>query len=80
MSDRDETLQAQLDALKAALQAQDFDSLTPEGVQDMLRAFVEDDLGLYAGEGGLLNIILAPGAYVFWEACRRCARRCRSPL
>ena len=67
MSDRDETLQAQLDALKAALQAQDFDSLTPEGVQDMLRAFIEDDLGLYAGEGGLLNIILAPGAYVFWE-------------
>ena len=58
MSDREETLQAQLDALKAALQAQDFDSLTPEGVQDMLRAFIEDDLGLYAGEGGLLNIIL----------------------
>ena len=78
MSDRDETLQAQLDALKAALQAQDFDSLTPEGVQDMLRAFVEDDLGLYAGEGGLLNIILAPGAYVFWEGLQ--ALRAQVPI
>lgn len=68
MSDKAQILQEQLDALKATLLAQDFDSLTPEGVQDMLRAFVEDDLGLYAGEGGLLNIILAPGAYVFWEA------------
>lgn len=78
MSDRDETLQAQLDALKAALQAQDFDSLTPEGVQDMLRAFIEDDLGLYAGEGGLLNIILAPGAYVFWEGLQ--ALRAQVPI
>ncbi len=78
MSDREETLQAQLDALKAALQAQDFDSLTPEGVQDMLRAFVEDDLGLYAGEGGLLNIILAPGAYVFWEGLQ--ALRAQVPI
>ena len=78
MSDRDETLQAQLDALKAALQAQDFDSLTPEGVQDMLRAFIEDDLGLCAGEGGLLNIILAPGAYVFWEGLQ--ALRAQVPI
>lgn len=78
MSDREETLQAQLDALKAALQAQDFDSLTPEGVQDMLRAFIEDDLGLYAGEGGLLNIILAPGAYVFWEGLQ--ALRAQVPI
>lgn len=68
MSDKAQILQEQLDALKATLRAQDFDSLTPEGIQDMLRAFIEDDLGLYAGEGGLLNIILAPGAYVFWEA------------
>lgn len=68
MSDKAQILQEQLDALKATLLAQDFDSLTPEGIQDMLRAFIEDDLGLYAGEGGLLNIILAPGAYVFWEA------------
>ena len=68
MSDKAQILQEQLDALKTTLLAQDFDSLTPEGIQDMLRAFVEDDLGLYAGEGGLLNIILAPGAYVFWEA------------
>ena len=68
MSDKTQILQEQLDALKATLLAQDFDSLTPEGIQDMLRAFIEDDLGLYAGEGGLLNIILAPGAYVFWEA------------
>ena len=68
MSDKAQILQEQLDALKATLLAQDFDSLTPEGIQDMLRAFIEDGLGLYAGEGGLLNIILAPGAYVFWEA------------
>lgn len=67
MSDKAAVLQEQLETLKAQLFEQDFDSITPEGVQDMLRAFVEDDLGLYAGEGGLLNIIMAPGAYVFWE-------------
>ena len=78
MSDKAQILQEQLDALKATLLAQDFDSLTPEGVQDMLRAFVEDDLGLYAGEGGLLNIILAPGAYVFWEALQ--ALRAQVPI
>ncbi len=78
MPDKAQILQEQLDALKAALWAQDFDSLTPEGVQDMLRAFIEDDLGLYAGEGGLLNIILAPGAYVFWEALQ--ALRAQVPI
>lgn len=78
MSDKAQILQEQLDALKATLLAQDFDSLTPEGIQDMLRAFVEDDLGLYAGEGGLLNIILAPGAYVFWEALQ--ALRAQVPI
>ena len=78
MSDKAQILQEQLDALKATLLAQDFDSLTPEGVQDILRAFVEDDLGLYAGEGGLLNIILAPGAYVFWEALQ--ALRAQVPI
>lgn len=78
MSDKAQILQEQLDALKATLLAQDFDSLTPEGVQDMLRAFVEDDLGLCAGEGGLLNIILAPGAYVFWEALQ--ALRAQVPI
>lgn len=78
MSDKAQILQEQLDALKATLLAQDFDSLTPEGVQDMLRAFIEDDLGLYAGEGGLLNIILAPGAYVFWEALQ--ALRAQVPI
>lgn len=67
MPDNAETLQTQLDALKATLLAQDFDSLTPEGVQDMLRAFIEDELGLSTAEGTLLQIILAPGAYVFWE-------------
>lgn len=78
MSDKAQILQEQLDALKATLLAQNFDSLTPEGVQDMLRAFIEDDLGLYAGEGGLLNIILAPGAYVFWEALQ--ALRAQVPI
>ena len=78
MSDKAQILQEQLDALKATLLAQDFDSLTPEGIQDMLRAFVEDDLGLYAGEGGLLNIILAPGVYVFWEALQ--ALRAQVPI
>lgn len=78
MSDKAQILQEQLDALKATLLAQDFDSLTPEGIQDMLRAFIEDDLGLYAGEGGLLNIILAPGAYVFWEALQ--ALRAQVPI
>lgn len=78
MSDKAQILQEQLDALKATLRAQDFDSLTPEGIQDMLRAFIEDDLGLYAGEGGLLNIILAPGAYVFWEALQ--ALRAQVPI
>lgn len=78
MPDKAQILQEQLDALKAALWAQDFDSLTPEGVQDMLRAFIEDDLGLYAGEGGLLHIILAPGAYVFWEALQ--ALRAQVPI
>ena len=78
MSDKAQILQEQLDALKATLLAQDFDSLTPEGIQDMLRAFIEDDLGLYAGEGGLLNIILAPGVYVFWEALQ--ALRAQVPI
>ena len=78
MADKAQILQEQLDALKTTLLAQDFDSLTPEGIQDMLRAFVEDDLGLYAGEGGLLNIILAPGAYVFWEALQ--ALRAQVPI
>ena len=78
MSDKAQILQEQLDALKTTLRAQDFDSLTPEGIQDMLRAFIEDDLGLYAGEGGLLNIILAPGAYVFWEALQ--ALRAQVPI
>lgn len=78
MPDKAQILQEQLDALKAALWAQDFDSLTPESVQDMLRAFIEDDLGLYAGEGGLLHIILAPGAYVFWEALQ--ALRAQVPI
>ena len=78
MPDKAQILQEQLDALKAALWAQDVDSLTPEGVQDMLRAFIEDDLGLYAGEGGLLHIILAPGAYVFWEALQ--ALRAQVPI
>ena len=78
MSDKAQILQEQLDALKATLRAQDFDSLTPEGIQDMLRAFIEDDLGLYAGEGGLLNIILAPGVYVFWEALQ--ALRAQVPI
>ena len=78
MSDKAQILQEQLDALKTTLLAQDFDSLTPEGIQDMLRAFIEDDLGLYAGEGGLLNIILAPGAYVFWEALQ--ALRAQVPI
>ena len=78
MSDKAQILQEQLDALKATLRAQDFDSLTPEGIQDMLRVFIEDDLGLYAGEGGLLNIILAPGAYVFWEALQ--ALRAQVPI
>lgn len=78
MPDKAQILQEQLDALKAALWAQNFDSLTPEGVQDMLRAFIEDDLGLYAGEGGLLHIILAPGAYVFWEALQ--ALRAQVPI
>ena len=71
-------LQEQLDALKASLRAQDFDSMTPERVQEMLRAFIEDDLGLYAGEGGLINIILAPGAYVFWEGLQ--ALRAQVPI
>lgn len=78
MSDKAQILQEQLDALKTTLLAQDFDSLTPEGIQDMLRGFIEDDLGLYAGEGGLLNIILAPGAYVFWEALQ--ALRAQVPI
>lgn len=78
MPDKAQILQEQLDALKAALWAQNFDSLTPESVQDMLRAFIEDDLGLYAGEGGLLHIILAPGAYVFWEALQ--ALRAQVPI
>lgn len=78
MSDKAQILQEQLDALKVTLRAQDFDSLTPEGIQDMLRAFIENDLGLYAGEGGLLNIILAPGAYVFWEALQ--ALRAQVPI
>ncbi|WP_164510453.1 hypothetical protein, partial [Agathobaculum sp. Marseille-P7918] len=61
MPDNAQTLQTQLDALKATLLAQDFDSLTPEGIQDMLRALVEDELGLSTAEGTLLQIILAPG-------------------
>lgn len=78
MSDKTETLQTQLDALKATLLAQDFDSLTPEGIQDMLRAFVEDELGLSTAEGTLLQIILAPGAYVFWEGLQ--ALRAQVPI
>ena len=78
MSDKTETLQTQLDALKATLLAQDFDSLTPEGIQDMLRAFIEDELGLSTAEGTLLQIILAPGAYVFWEGLQ--ALRAQVPI
>lgn len=78
MPDNAETLQTQLDALKATLLAQDFDSLTPESIQDMLRAFIEDELGLYTGEGSLLQIILAPGAYVFWEGLQ--ALRAQVPI
>lgn len=78
MSDKTETLQTQLDALKATLLAQDFDSLTPEGIQDMLRAFIEDKLGLSTAEGTLLQIILAPGAYVFWEGLQ--ALRAQVPI
>lgn len=78
MPDNAQTLQTQLDALKATLLAQDFDSLTPEGVQDMLRAFVEDGLGLSTAQGTLLQIILAPGAYVFWEGLQ--ALRAQVPI
>ena len=78
MSDKTETLQTQLDALKATLLAQDFDSLTPEGIQDMLRAFLSDELGLSTAEGSLLQIILAPGAYVFWEGLQ--ALRAQVPI
>lgn len=78
MSDKTETLQTQLDALKAMLLAQDFDSLTPEGIQDMLRAFLSDELGLSTAEGTLLQIILAPGAYVFWEGLQ--ALRAQVPI
>lgn len=78
MSDKTETLQTQLDALKATLLAQDFDSLTPEGIQDMLRAFLSDELGLSTTEGTLLQIILAPGAYVFWEGLQ--ALRAQVPI
>lgn len=78
MSDKTETLQMQLDALKAMLLAQDFDSLTPEGIQDMLRAFLSDELGLSTAEGTLLQIILAPGAYVFWEGLQ--ALRAQVPI
>lgn len=78
MPDKTETLQTQLDALKATLLAQDFDSLTPESIQDMLRAFLSDELGLYTGEGSLLQIILAPGAYVFWEGLQ--ALRAQVPI
>ena len=78
MSDKSETLQTQLDALKATLLAQDFDSLTPEGIQDMLRAFLSDELGLSTAEGTLLQIILAPGAYVFWEGLQ--ALRAQVPI
>ena len=78
MPDNAQTLQTQLDALKATLLAQNFDSLTPEGIQDMLRAFVEDELGLSTAEGTLLQIILAPGAYVFWEGLQ--ALRAQVPI
>lgn len=78
MPDNAQTLQTQLDALKATLLAQDFDSLTPEGIQDMLRAFVEDELGLSTADGTLLQIILAPGAYVFWEGLQ--ALRAQVPI
>nr|WP_297282966.1 baseplate J/gp47 family protein [uncultured Agathobaculum sp.] len=78
MSDNAETLQTQLDALKATLLTQDFDSLTPEGIQDMLRAFLSDELGLSTAEGTLLQIILAPGAYVFWEGLQ--ALRAQVPI
>ena len=76
--DKTEVLQAQLDTLKQTLLAQDFDSLTPESIQDMLRAFIANDLGLYMGEGSLLQIVLAPGAYVFWEALQ--ALRAQVPV
>lgn len=78
MPDNAETLQTQLDALKATLLAQDFDSLSPEGIQDMLRAFLSDELGLSTAEGSLLQIILAPGAYVFWEGLQ--ALRAQVPI
>lgn len=78
MPNNAETLQTQLDALKATLLAQNFDSLTPESIQDMLRAFIEDDLGLSTAEGSLLQIILAPGAYVFWEGLQ--ALRAQVPI
>lgn len=78
MPDNAQTLQTQLDALKATLLAQDFDSLTPEGIQDMLRAFIEDELGLSTAQGTLLQIILAPGAYVFWEGLQ--ALRAQVPI
>lgn len=78
MSDKTETLQTQLDALKATLLAQDFDSLTPDGIQDMLRAFLSDELGLSTAEGSLLQIILVPGAYVFWEGLQ--ALRAQVPI
>ncbi|MGO5095619.1 baseplate J/gp47 family protein [Agathobaculum sp. LCP25S3_E8] len=78
MPDKTETLQTQLDALKATMLAQDFDSLTPEGIQDMLRAFLSDELGLSTAEGSLLQIILAPGAYVFWEGLQ--ALRAQVPI
>lgn len=63
-----DTLQVQLNSLKDRLLEQDFDSITPEGLVADMSAFVADDLGLYAGEGGLVDIILRPGAYVHWEA------------
>lgn len=78
MPDKTETLQTQLDVLKATLLAQDFDSMTPEGVQDMMRAFLSDELGLSTAEGTLLQIILAPGAYVFWEGLQ--ALRAQVPI
>ena len=44
----------------------------------MLRAFLSDELGLSTAEGSLLQIILAPGAYVFWESLQ--ALRAQVPI
>lgn len=68
MSDYSEVVQKQLEALKTTLFAQDFDSLTPESVQELLLAFLQNEAGLSTAEGSLVQLLVAPGAYVFWEA------------